>query len=112
MSAYLMGQQLRSIREDLRLTLKDVEKRSREIAELRQNPEYIFTAGRLSQVENSNSLPSLYKLATLSEIYAVPYADLLHFYGIALETTGVPGKNGNGHGEAFASLAPVNHKYA
>ncbi len=109
MSAYLMGQQLRSIREDLRLTLKDVEKRSREIAQLRQNPEYIFTAGRLSQVENSNSLPSLYKLATLSEIYAVPYADLLHFYGIALQVTGVPG---NGHGDAFAALAPPNHKYA
>ncbi len=109
MSPYLMGQQLRSIREDLKLTLKDVEKRSREIAQLRQNPEYIFTAGRLSQVENSNSLPSLYKLATLSEIYAVPYADLLHFYGIAIQATGVPG---NGHGDAFAALAPPKHEYA
>jgi len=111
MSAYLMGQQLRSIREDLRLTLKDVEKRSREIAEFRQNPDYIFTAGRLSQVENSNSLPSLYKLATLSEIYAVPYAALLHFYGITIEATGVPA-NGNGHSDGLGALAPVKHEYA
>ena len=104
MSAYLMGQQLRTVREELRLTLKDVEKRSREIAQARHNPEYIFTAGRLSQVENSNSLPSLYKLATLSEVYDVPYAELLQFYGVTLEATGVPGnKNSNGH----ETLAPA-----
>ena len=111
MTPYLMGQQLRSIREDLRLTLKEVEKRSREIARFRQNPEYIFTAGRLSQVENSNSLPSLYKLATLSEVYSVPYAELLQLYGIAIEASGVPG-NGNGRGNGHDSVAPAHHDYA
>jgi transcriptional regulator with XRE-family HTH domain len=40
----------------------------------------------LSQIENSNSLPSLYKLASLSEIYRVPYAALLRVYGIETET--------------------------
>ena len=78
----LAGRRLREIREKLRLTLKDVETHSREIAEARQSFEYLFTAGRLSQVENSSSLPSLYKLASLSEIYRVPYAELLRIYGI------------------------------
>lgn len=81
----MAGQQLREIRERLRLTLKDVEAQSRQIAQERRNAEYLFTAGRLSQVENSNSLPSLYKLASLSVIYDVPYTDLLRVYGIETE---------------------------
>lgn len=91
MHLYPTGQRLRAIREDHHLTLKDVERRSRLIAESRHNPEYLFTAGRLSQVENSSSLPSLYKLASLSEIYEVHYAELLHVFGIEVDGSGVPG---------------------
>jgi hypothetical protein len=36
-------------------------------------------------------LPSLYKLATLSEIYEVPYAELLIVFGIEVDETGAPG---------------------
>lgn len=82
MSSPLAGQRLREIREQLGLTLNEVEDQSRQIAQERQNPDYLFTAGRLSQVENSDSLPSLYKLATLSEIYQVAYEELLRVYGI------------------------------
>ena len=91
MHLYPTGQRLRALREAQHLTLKDVEHRSRQIAESRHNPEYLFTAGRLSQVENSSSLPSLYKLATLSEIYEVPYAELLNVFGIEVDETGAPG---------------------
>ncbi len=91
MHLYPTGQRLRAIREAHHLTLKDVEHRSRQIAESRHNPEYLFTAGRLSQVENSSSLPSLYKLATLSEIYEVPYAELLGVFGIEVDWSGIPG---------------------
>jgi transcriptional regulator with XRE-family HTH domain len=97
----LPGHGLRQIREGLQLTLKDVEARSRQIADARQNSEYLFTAGRLSQVENSFSLPSLYKLASLSQIYQVPYGELLRLYGV--ETTNAPGhESGQGQetGEA------------
>ncbi len=90
----MVGQHLREIREKLNLTLREVETQSRRIAEGRQNTEYLFTAGRLSQVENSNSLPSLYKLASLCEIYRIPYPELLRFYGI--ETGGWPQGNGGG----------------
>ncbi len=97
----LPGHGLRQIREELSLTLKDVETRSREIAAARQNPEYLFTAGRLSQVENSFSLPSLYKLASLSQIYRISYRELLRLYGVdavdghaAVQALGAPEDNG------------------
>ena len=86
MKYQVAGQQLREIREKLSLTLKDVESRSRKIAHTRESFDYLFTAGRLSQVENSNSLPSLYKLASLSEIYRIPYSELLRVYGIETDS--------------------------
>ncbi len=78
----MVGTRLREIRERLGLTLREVETRSRRIAEVREKVEYRITTGRLSHVENSNSLPSLYKLASLSEIYKTSYADLLRLYGV------------------------------
>lgn len=75
---------MRRLREALDLTLKEVEARSRRIALSRGQKEFILTAGRLSQVETSNSTPSIYKLASLSQIYQTPYADLLRIYGIEL----------------------------
>ena len=69
---YQPGQCLRQIRGEHGLTLKDVEEQSQRLAEEMQTMDYLITAGRLSQVENSNSLPSLYKLATLSFIYKLP----------------------------------------
>jgi transcriptional regulator with XRE-family HTH domain len=98
------GQELRELRRQRGLTLKVVEIRSRAIAESEGNTEYIFTAGRLSQVENSTSLPSLYKLATLSQVYGVSYDELLRIYGVT--------PNGNGSGVTqeppdLATPAPV-----
>lgn len=77
-----MGRGLREIREKLGLSLGDVEKESRRISETQKNPEYLFSAGRLCQVEQSNSLPSIYKFASLSVIYQTPFAELLRIYGI------------------------------
>lgn len=89
----LLGHGLRKIREQSRLTLKEVEKKSRRIAKSRRNTEYLITAGRLSQVEGSNSLPSLYKVASLSEIYQISLADLLGIYGIKVAVEDPAGGN-------------------
>lgn len=94
---WLLGRGLRKIREKLGLTLEEVEKQSRRIAEARQNPVYLLSAGRLCQVEHSDSAPSVYKFASLSVIYRTPYAELLRIYGI--EITSVRrrrGSKGNG----------------
>ena len=108
MHLYPTGQRLRTIREDHHLTLKDVEHRSRLIAQSRHNAEYLFTAGRLSQVENSSSLPSLYKLASLSEIYEVPYAELLSVFGIEVDRNGARG-NGSRESGPGQETTPALH---
>jgi len=75
---------LREIRESLGLTLKNVEEQSRRIVEIQQDSYYLITAGRLSQIENNNSLPSLYKLATLSFIYKLPLTEMFRIYGVEI----------------------------
>jgi transcriptional regulator with XRE-family HTH domain len=79
---YQAGQRLRQIREELGLTLRDVEKLSRCIAKKTQIMDYLISAERVSQIENSNFLPSLYKLATLGFIYKLPSTEMFHIYGI------------------------------
>ena len=87
---YQAGLRLREIREEHGLTLKDVEQQSRRITEEMQLFDYLITAGRLSQVENSNSLPSLYKLATLSFIYKLPLTEMFRIYGSDIPTAEEP----------------------
>ena len=87
---YQAGQRLREIREKLGLTLRDVEEQSRRIVEEMQLFDYLITAGRLSIVENSNSLPSLYKLATLSFIYKLPLTEMFRIYGIDIPNAEEP----------------------
>ena len=57
-------------------------------------------------MENSTSLPSLYKLATLSQIYGVTYEQLLRIYGVTLSAGSLALKRG-GNGRELATPAPV-----
>ena len=76
------GQGLRALRRKLGLTLADVTARSHGIAQTRQNRKYRISTMCLSQAENDSSLPSLYKLASLREIYKISWADLLRICGV------------------------------
>ncbi len=76
------GLELKRIRAQLGLTLRDVDLATQQLAEERKNRAYFVSSARLCQIENNGSLPSLYKLASLSEIYGVPYETLLLAYGI------------------------------
>ncbi len=87
---YQPGQRLRQIREEHGLALNDVEKLSRCLAEKTQVMDYLISAERVSQVENSNSVPSVYKLATLSFIYELPLAEMFRIYGIDIPTAEEP----------------------
>ncbi len=87
---YQAGQRLRQIREEHGLTLRDVEKLSGCIAEKMHIMDYLITAGRVSQVENSNSVPSVYKLASLSFIYKLPLTQMFLIYGIDIPTAEEP----------------------
>ena len=57
------------------------------IAEDRQNEEFYISNAWLTQLENKNSIPSIYKLYSLSVIYRTKFNDLLTVFGIDLGAT-------------------------
>ena len=63
-------------------TLKEVEEKSLRIAQELNNMEFYISGARLSQIENGSTIPSIYKLSSLSRIYGVEYAEFLSAYGI------------------------------
>jgi transcriptional regulator with XRE-family HTH domain len=81
------GEQLRELRNRLGVTTREVEEFSRTIAEDRQNEEFYISNAWLTQLENKNSIPSIYKLYSLSVIYRTKFNDLLTVFGIDLNAT-------------------------
>jgi transcriptional regulator with XRE-family HTH domain len=81
------GEQLKELRSRLGITTREVEEYSRTIAEDRQNEEFYISNAWLSQLENKNSIPSIYKLYSLSVIYRTKFNDLLAVFGIDLNAT-------------------------
>jgi transcriptional regulator with XRE-family HTH domain len=81
------GEQLRELRNRLGITTREVEEFSRTIAEDSQNEEFYISDAWLTQLENKNSVPSMYKLYSLSAIYRTKFNDLLVVFGIDLNAT-------------------------
>jgi transcriptional regulator with XRE-family HTH domain len=81
------GYRLRAIREQLGLTLREVESASARLAAKHHNSEYILTLSRLSEMETKDLIPSIYKLYALGIIYRVEWSELLAWYGIDLNET-------------------------
>ena len=63
------GDQLRELRNRLGVTTREVEELSRRLAERTGNEEYYISNAWLTQLENKDSVPSIYKLFSLSVIY-------------------------------------------
>src|ERR1700730_7597594 len=81
------GERLRELRNRLGITTREVEEFSRTIAEDSQNEEFYISNAWLTQLENKNSVPSIYKLYSLSVIYRAKFNDLLAVFGIDLSAT-------------------------
>src|SRR5690242_1521723 len=79
------GERLKELRNRLGISMRDVEETSRKIAEAQGDNEYIISSAWLTQIENSDSTPSIYKLFTLSIVYRLKLRELLALYGIDLE---------------------------
>lgn len=79
------GQRLRALREQLGLTIRDVEVASTRIAERHSNQEYAVTLSRLSDIETKGITPSIYRLYSLAAIYRRDFRELLEWYGINLD---------------------------
>jgi len=76
------GKSLRTLREKLGLTMRDVETSSARIADKYRNEEYSVPPSRLSDIETKGLLPSIHRLYTLSVIYRRDLRELLSWYGI------------------------------
>lgn len=76
------GNNLRALREQLGLTMRDVESASVRIAEKHRNDEFAVPPSRLSDVETKGVIPSIYRLYSLSIVYRRDIRELLAWYGI------------------------------
>ncbi|HTR65270.1 MAG TPA: helix-turn-helix transcriptional regulator [Terriglobales bacterium] len=81
------GQNLRALREQLGLTMRDVESASARIAEKHGNDEFAIPPSRLSDVETKGVIPSIYRLYSLAVVYRRDVRELLSWYGIDLNHT-------------------------
>jgi transcriptional regulator with XRE-family HTH domain len=81
------GKKLRDLREQMGLTLRDVEIASTTLAETRGIEEFIINPSRLSDIETKGVIPSIYRLYVLSVIYRADFTELLKLYGVDLSFT-------------------------
>jgi transcriptional regulator with XRE-family HTH domain len=78
------GQNLRTLREKLGLTMRDIETASERIARKHDNEEYLIPISRLSDFETKGVIPSIYRLYSLAVVYRRDLKELLSWYGIDL----------------------------
>jgi transcriptional regulator with XRE-family HTH domain len=82
------GERLKALRESLGLTTREVQEKSRRIAEDRGNPEYHISHAWVTDIENSRFTPSIYKFFTLSAIYHRSFTELVSYYGLKVADLG------------------------
>ena len=80
------GVGLRQIRDQLGLTMRDVESASARISALHGSEEYLIPPSRLSDIETKGVVPSVFRFYSLAAIYRRPIRELLLIYGIDLST--------------------------
>ena len=79
------GEQLRTIRARLDISIRDVELQSRKIAEAKRNVDYAISNARLIQIENRDSVPSIRKLYSLATIMRMRFSDLIRLYDVDID---------------------------
>jgi len=76
------GQKLKRARERLNLRYRDVEQASMQLAERRQNSEFVIALSRLSDIENKGTVPTIYRLYSLCTIYRLDLLEVLEWYRV------------------------------
>ena len=78
------GSRLRAERERLRLSSRDVEDLSYEIAMARKDTRYWVSHSWVTDIENGKYKPGVFKLRTLSLIYQCDYVEFLFLFDIPI----------------------------
>jgi hypothetical protein len=81
-SSLEFGKRLRAEREHLRLSLRQVQELSRDIAEHRKNHEYYIAHSSLADIESGKLATNIYKLYSLSVIYRLQYQKLAALFDV------------------------------
>jgi transcriptional regulator with XRE-family HTH domain len=76
------GEKLKRVRERLKLTYRDVEKASQQLAQRRANDEFAIALSRLADIENKGTVPTIFRLYTLCAIYQLSVQEVLGWYGV------------------------------
>jgi transcriptional regulator with XRE-family HTH domain len=76
------GEKLKRVRERLKLTYRDVEEASQQIAGRRGSDEFAIALSRLADIENKGTVPTIYRLYTLCAIYRLDFDEVLRWYGV------------------------------
>lgn len=79
------GQMLKSLRNRRNITVREVEQRSRRIADVKGDKRFCISNGWLAQLEKGDSEPSMWKLFSLSVIYEADLRDLFLLYNIDID---------------------------
>jgi transcriptional regulator with XRE-family HTH domain len=79
------GQKLKRVRERLKLTYRDIEKASQQIARRRGSPDFSIALSRLSDIENRGVVPTIYRLYSLCAIYRLDMNEVLRWYGVSVD---------------------------
>ena len=79
------SQKLKDVRARLGITTRDVSELSQKIADHEGNSEFHISNAWLTQIENSDSVPSIFKLYSLSAIYRIKFTDMLSLFGVELD---------------------------
>jgi len=78
------GAKLKRLRESLGMTLRDVEKRSEEMALGKNNAYYALSRGWLADIENGVHVPGIFKLYALSAIYSRSWVYLNSLFSLRM----------------------------
>jgi len=83
------GKKLKQIREELGLTLRNVETYSQRLADKHGNPDFTLPISRLSDIENKDVVPTIFRLYSLAVVYRRELGELLGWYGVQLSAMGL-----------------------
>ena len=86
------GSRLRKIREGRGLTMRDVHAESRSLAQKHGRRGFEMVPSRLHMLERGLSVPSLFRLYSLSAIYGISVRELFSLYGLNLSGAFATGK--------------------
>src|ERR1700678_4732095 len=78
------GEYLKQTRNRLGITTREVEEVSRKVGLESGSEEFYISNAWLTQLENKSSVPSIYKLFTLSVLYRMNFTELLAIFGVIL----------------------------